>query len=264
MSHDVVRRRVSRAHPVVNAASSQDDGALVLMDEFEDVTKEFLAAKSLRVTNLSAGQLPASARPAPREKTNENVASLGTFRVPTHSAWFRWEDAHAVEEKALPELFTPQALDDDGREKYIECRNAMMRKFRDTGRNITLNEANSALKSESRVDNDTAGRIFSFLEDWGLLNWKFATEPKCSTSRDARRGMPPNRHRRRRIVARRRGRCVEGDRFTVVRFRPHSCDDALGTSRPRARERRASARCLGSLSANPSTRSSPRIERFEA
>lgn len=176
MSHDVVRRRVSRAHPVVNAASSQDDGALVLMDEFEDVTKEFLAAKSLRVTNLSAGQLPASARPAHREKTNENVASLGTFRVPTHSAWFRWEDAHAVEEKALPELFTPQALDDDGREKYIECRNAMMRKFRDTGRNITLNEANSALKSESRVDNDTAGRIFSFLEDWGLLNWKFATE----------------------------------------------------------------------------------------
>ena len=115
MSHDVVRRRVSRAHPVVNAASSQDDGALVLMDEFEDVTKEFLAAKSLRVTNLSAGQLPASARPAQREKTNENVASLGTFRVPTYSAWFRWEDAHAVEEKALPELFTPQALDDDGR-----------------------------------------------------------------------------------------------------------------------------------------------------
>lgn len=175
MSHDVVRRRVSRAHPVVTAASSQDDGALVLMDEFEDVTKEFLAAKSLRVKNLSAGQLPAGARPAHCAKTNEKVASLETFRAPTHSAWFRWDDAHAVEAKALPEFFTPQALIDDGRETYMACRNAMMRTFRDAGRPITLDEATAAAKRERDVDDDAAGRIFSFLVDWGLVNWKFAT-----------------------------------------------------------------------------------------
>lgn len=176
LSHDVVRRRVSRAHPVVAAASSQDDGALVLMDEFEDVTKEFLAAKSLRVTNLSAGQLPVGARPAHRAKTNEKVAPLETFRAPTHSAWFRWDDAHAVEAKALPEFFTPQALNDDGRETYTACRNAMMRTFRNAGRPITLDEATAAAKREGDVDDDAAGRIFSFLVDWGLVNWKFATD----------------------------------------------------------------------------------------
>ena len=184
--------------------------------------------------------------------------------MPTHSAWFRWEDAHAVEEKALPELFTPQALDDDGREKYIECRNAMMRKFRDTGRNITLNEANSALKSESRVDNDTAGRIFSFLEDWGLLNWKFATERevfdiKRRGPRDAPESSPTTMDRcaSKRPMRRRRSlhRCSIS--ATFARRRPRDIT-------PWRQRTSRSARCLGSLSVNPSTRSSPRIERFEA
>ena len=173
LTHFVTRRRVVRAHPCVAAAASQDDGALVLLGDQEDITKEFMSAKSIKFVNITAGQLPPNATPSIERKSHEDAAPLAELRVPTHSAWFRWTEAHEIERRALPEFFG-EGAESNGRDEYIECRNAMIRTFVQKGRNVTLDEVKPKLSAST--DAGAAARIFSFLEDWGLVNWIFATE----------------------------------------------------------------------------------------
>lgn len=173
LTHFVTRRHVLRAHPCVAAAASQDDGALVLLDDQEDVTREFINAKSIKFVNITAGQLPLHATPAFQRKPCEDMMPLAELRMPTHSAWFRWTEAHEIERRALPELFG-EGTTTTGRDEYIEHRNAMIRTFMKKGRNVTLDEVKPKLSAST--DAGAAARIFSFLEDWGLINWTFATE----------------------------------------------------------------------------------------
>ena len=166
----VTRRRVVRAHPVVAAAASQDDGALVLQDDEELITKEFMIAKTLRMQNISVDQLPWNATPSMR-KAERKAEPLTEYRVPTHSAWFKWGEVHAIERRALPEFFD----DDDTCQKYIACRNEIMNQFRFKGQEVTLHEVSSSRTTKNIVDAAAHQRIFSFLEQWGLINWQFTS-----------------------------------------------------------------------------------------
>ena len=175
LSYFVTRRRVIQPHPMIAACASQDDGALVLRDEHEDVTKTYMTAKNVRLVNMTAGKLPPNATPLFEREERDGAKPLEELRIPTHSAWFRWDVAHEIERRALPEFFNEENGTGDGSDRYISCRNAMIQCFMKKGRNVTMREVAPKGKS-APVDAAAAARIFLFLEDWGLLNWSFAVD----------------------------------------------------------------------------------------
>jgi len=163
----VTKRRLAHVHPLIVAAALQDDGTMV---EGDDVTKELIIAKQLKIENLSTGQLPIGAIPTRADRAQPST-SLSEYRVPMHSAWFKWDEAHEIEKQALPDFFD-YSEDAKTPANYVDYRNAMMHAFRDAGRNVTFDEARHSLKG----DKTALLRIFRFLEHWKLLNWRFAVE----------------------------------------------------------------------------------------
>lgn len=163
----VTKRQVIQPHPMIAALASQVDGALVEQDE---VTKDFLLAKSLRIENISAGQLPQDATPVCTTSGSAAKTNVPEHRIPTHSAWFAWKSIHSIEKEALPCFFDDDAIA-NADEKYMKYRNSMMRTFRSKGKFVTFEDVKTDIK-DGKVEDLT--RLFNFLEEWGLINWKFS------------------------------------------------------------------------------------------
>lgn len=163
----VTKRQVIQPHPMIAALASQVDGALVEQDE---VTKDFLLAKSLRIENISAGQLPQDATPVCTTSGAAAEKSVQEHRIPTHSAWFAWKSIHSIEKEALPCFFEDDTCA-NADEKYIEYRNSMMRTFRSKGKFVTFEDVTTNIEG-GKIEDLT--RLFNFLEEWGLINWKFS------------------------------------------------------------------------------------------
>ena len=159
--------------------------------------------ENVTIENLSMGQqqstgpIPASSVPKAipvagpgqsevnaSEKSQAGVATVTKtsdpnkfemYRVPSHSAWFRWDSIHDIEQRGNPEFFTTRAWVSPSKSArlYKEYRDFMITKFRENPiRKLTFTECHRYLSGDASA----ILRVFRFLERWGLLNYFPATE----------------------------------------------------------------------------------------
>lgn len=136
------------------------------------------------VENLSQGQQSLSSlcnssnrlSSAPHHANATNKQPV----VPAYSAWFDWESISDVEKRSVPEFF-------DGRspsktpEVYMRARNHMVNRWREQApHGVTFSE----LRKELAGDAAALMRLFNFLEQWGLVNFKAQAAKKQHADAD--------------------------------------------------------------------------------
>ncbi|KAJ7959161.1 SWI/SNF complex subunit SWI3C [Quillaja saponaria] len=88
--------------------------------------------------------------------------------VPVHSDWFSPAMMHRLERQVVPRFFSGKSPDHTP-EKYMECRNYIVSRYMENpGKRITVSDFQGLL---DRVDNEDLGRIFRFLDHWGIINY---------------------------------------------------------------------------------------------
>lgn len=87
--------------------------------------------------------------------------------VPAPAGWFSWTKVHPIEERALTSFFNGKS-EERTPDKYMELRNAIMKKFhKDPRTMIELKD----LSELSVGDSDSRQQVMGFLDHWGLINF---------------------------------------------------------------------------------------------
>ncbi|XP_073101698.1 SWI/SNF complex subunit SWI3A homolog isoform X3 [Elaeis guineensis] len=99
--------------------------------------------------------------------SSEGDIGRDLYSIPGSSSWFRWDEIHETERRALPEFFDGSAASRNHR-VYKEYRDFIINKFReDPSRRLTFTEVRKSLIG----DVGTLHKVFLFLERWGLINF---------------------------------------------------------------------------------------------
>ena len=166
------QRPVAAAQAAAVAAATaavQPEAAVAAGGDAMDVDG---STKTEKVALESNAQAQVQARtPAPQPPPHPEGGEV--YRVPGHSAWFRWDAVHVTERKGLPEFFTG-ASGTKTPATYHAYRCAMMNQYRALvpgGGRLVFTAARRGLVG----DVNTLQRIFDFLERWGLINWQTST-----------------------------------------------------------------------------------------
>ncbi|KAI5148862.1 SWI/SNF related-matrix-associated actin-dependent regulator of chromatin subfamily C [Nematocida ausubeli] len=89
--------------------------------------------------------------------------------VPLHSAWFSTEEVHPIERRFFSSLLTGQ----EEVQKYISTRNTIFKLYqKNTSVYLSITQCRKCISE----DISTLIRIYSFLEHWGLINYKIGVK----------------------------------------------------------------------------------------
>ncbi|KAI4388105.1 hypothetical protein MLD38_000467 [Melastoma candidum] len=92
--------------------------------------------------------------------------------LPMHSDWFSPSTVHRLERQVVPHFFSGKSADHTP-EKYMECRNHIVAKYMDDpNKRLTIFDCCGSFRG---IQDDDLGRIFRFLEHWGIINYCAAT-----------------------------------------------------------------------------------------
>eukprot|EP00850_Spirogloea_muscicola_P010436 SM000061S19263 [mRNA] locus=s61:398927:405189:- [translate_table: standard] len=119
--------------------------------------------------------------PVPQQEggTLSKPTTPEVHRVPSHAGWFSWTRIHPLERRHLPEFFERRSQSKTP-ELYIEYRNFIIKKYReDPLRQLTFTEVRRMLVGDVGM----LGRVFDFLNHWGLINYQ-------ATGESRQRGLP--------------------------------------------------------------------------
>ena len=90
--------------------------------------------------------------------------------VPSHAAWFRLDDIHAIERRSLPEFFDGDETKTS--EAYKHMRNFIIATYREQpGLHLSVTEC----RRNIAADVGAVMRVHQFLEHWGLVNYNATT-----------------------------------------------------------------------------------------
>eukprot|EP00850_Spirogloea_muscicola_P000936 SM000003S11181 [mRNA] locus=s3:1465428:1471766:- [translate_table: standard] len=119
--------------------------------------------------------------PMPQQEggTPSKPTAPEVHRVPSHAGWFSWTRIHPLERRHLPEFFERRSQSKTP-ELYMEYRNFIIKKYReDPLRQLTFTEVRRMLVGDVGM----LGRVFDFLNHWGLINYQASGESR-------QRGLP--------------------------------------------------------------------------
>lgn len=117
--------------------------------------------------------IPAPPAPAGASAADQEP-SVELYRVPACAAWFSYQDTHSHEQRFVPEFFDGQSPDKTPG-VYRDIHNKIVNQYReDSSRHLTYTACRQALGGDANV----ILRIWTFLDDWGLIN--FQAKPRDS------------------------------------------------------------------------------------
>ncbi|KAI5191848.1 SWI/SNF related-matrix-associated actin-dependent regulator of chromatin subfamily C [Nematocida minor] len=89
--------------------------------------------------------------------------------VPLHSAWFSTESVHPIERR----FFNSYLENEEDRQKYVATRNTIFKMYQEnTASHLSITECRRKVSE----DVSTLIKIYSFLEHWGLINYKIGVK----------------------------------------------------------------------------------------
>lgn len=101
-----------------------------------------------------------------REATGDAVV------MPSYAGWFRFEQIHTIEKRAMPEWFKGESASKTPR-AYVEARDFIINFYREAPRRyLTATEC----RRHIAVDVCTVIRLHAFLEHWGLINYNVESD----------------------------------------------------------------------------------------
>eukprot|EP00960_Hanusia_phi_P039667 753975-Hanusia_phi.AAC.3 len=94
--------------------------------------------------------------------------------VPSYASWFKMEQIHPIERKALPEWFASQSGSKTPK-NYVEARDLIINLYRESpSKYITATECRRHLA----IDVCAVMRLHAFLEHWGLINYNISVNDR--------------------------------------------------------------------------------------
>lgn len=100
----------------------------------------------------------------------------GMSRNMLRAGWFEWAKVHPLERKAMSEFFDKRSVAKTPR-IYKEYRDFIINKYRENPkRALTFNEVRRMMIG----DVNSLGRVFDFLEHWGLINHQVSSDQAAS------------------------------------------------------------------------------------
>ena len=155
-----------------------------------------------RVLTTLAGKNLASVK----DRAAETAPSPGVVLVPSYASWYKMNEVHALEKKAMSEWFTGTCASKTP-QSYVEARDLIVKLYRETPtRHLTATECRRYLA----IDVCAVLRLHAFLEHWGLINYNLSTaqRPVARGPMDST-GLPV-------LIAMPNGTLVPKDVMTVV------------------------------------------------
>ena len=169
-------KRAKQDQPGFKPQAAEDAGAALTLSPFLPPQTEGAAPSSQAGTatgvNGSNGVGGAGASSSPpvvyTPVAPPVTEKMELFRVPAHSAWFKWNEVHDIERGTLPEFFNNKSTLKTPR-AYKEYRDFIIDKFRrqPRGEKITFTQCRKFLSG----DVNAIYRVYAFLEHWGLINF---------------------------------------------------------------------------------------------
>jgi hypothetical protein len=133
-------------------------------DKAQQMLRTFVAAS--KPFESREGQSGAVTGKKGREATGDAVV------MPSYSGWFRFEQIHMIEKRAMAEWFKGDSASKTPR-AYVEARDFIINFYREAPRRyLTATEC----RRHIAVDVCSVIRLHSFLEHWGLINYNVDTE----------------------------------------------------------------------------------------
>ncbi|GAB2288468.1 hypothetical protein Dimus_022800 [Dionaea muscipula] len=87
--------------------------------------------------------------------------------VPMHADWFSVTTVHRLERQVVPHFFSGKSTEYTP-ERYLDCRNLIVAKYMENPeKSLSISECQGLGVA---VGNEDLGRIFRFLDHWGLIN----------------------------------------------------------------------------------------------
>ena len=110
----------------------------------------------------------------PPKDRSADAGATGVILVPSYASWYKMNEIHSLERKAMSEWFTGTCTSKTP-QSYVEARDLIVKLFRESpNRYLTATECRRHLA----VDVCAVLRLHNFLEHWGLINYNVPTNQR--------------------------------------------------------------------------------------
>ena len=156
--------------PLMDSTTKKDHIKIDIEDDLSESKKN---EQSTILQKIIIEQSPEKDKAA--NNNNRNIPKLKEYeqiKIPQSANWFNMDEIHEIEKKALPEFFNGKYLSKTP-ELYKKYRNFIINLYRQSP---SIYLTSTACRRHLSGDVCAIMRLHKFLEQWGLINFKF--EPK--------------------------------------------------------------------------------------
>ena len=156
--------------PLMDTITKKDHIKIDIEDDLSESKKN---EQSTILQKIIIEQSPENEQPV--NNNNQAIPKLKEYeqiKIPASVNWFNIDEIHEIEKKALPEFFNGKYLSKTS-EIYKKYRNFIINLYR---QNPSIYLTATACRRHLSGDVCAIMRLHKFLEQWGLINFKF--EPK--------------------------------------------------------------------------------------